>query len=283
MRPVSGRAAVLRASGVVCIAVVGAIASGSCGVPRETGFQPLASDEVPFRIGVTTTTAPAPATPSGPTTDVPVTVTTARSTGPRPSSTLVATEPVKLYFATAGNHLTAITTTLPHPTSLRRAIAALETGPLLDDAGVQLQSFVQQGLVLSVTDEGGVALVDLDGELLTRIDSSDQRLLIAQLVLTLATRPGIGQVSFSADGDPISVPVPSRDNLLSEAGEPVSFDEFEELVAIPSDEPGPSPTSTDAGTGASRPDGSATESSEPHGTAVTAPTSTPASASPIDQ
>ncbi len=54
----------------------------------------------------------------------------------------------------------------------------------------------------------GLAVVDLDRGVLSRTNSSEQRRAIAQIALTLTlfTTPdgGIGQVSFTVDGDAIS-------------------------------------------------------------------------------
>ena len=51
----------------------------------------------------------------------------------------------------------------------------------------------------------GVAQVDLAAEF-AELGSDRQLLAIAQLVLTLTSRPGVGQVAFTLDTAPIDVP-----------------------------------------------------------------------------
>lgn len=52
---------------------------------------------------------------------------------------------------------------------------------------------------------GGVAVIDISEEL-TDLSGSDQLIAIAQLVFTSTGRPGVGQVSFTLDGDPVEIP-----------------------------------------------------------------------------
>ena len=76
-------------------------------------------------------------------------------------------------------------------------------------------------LVNTVVESGtGFVTVDLAGEPFDRIDPADQRAAIAQIVLTLVGRPGVGQVTFTLDGEPMRVP--RADGLQSEPGELVS-------------------------------------------------------------
>ncbi len=112
-------------------------------------------------------------------------------------------------------------------------LAALEAGPrLLGDTGVGLSSVIPRGLVNSVTDSGaGYVTVDLAADAFEQIDPADQRTAIAQIVLTLvgpAGRPGIGQVRFTLDGEPLRVP--KRDDLQSDPGEPVSRLDYQSLL-----------------------------------------------------
>jgi len=221
---------------IVAAAALIAAGSGACGVPRESDFQPFGPDE-PF--GVSTTTIATTTVPTTVPTTAPAvaeTVTTATATGPVTSSTLVATEPVQLYFV-IDTSLTNVSRELARPASLRQVVAALEEGPPAGAPGTGLKSLIVPDLITSVVEREGQAHVDLNTEVLSEIDTTDQRLVIAQLVLTLGVRPGVGQVSFSSDGDPLAVPVPSRGNLLSEPGEPLSRDDF--AMALISSASGP--------------------------------------------
>lgn len=218
-------------------------AAAACGVPRESGFEPFGAAEGPFRgLATTTTTTTTTTIPSS----GPVSLTTAtQAVGPRPSSTLVAVEPVQLYYVIDGE-LTSVSRDLARPAALRQVVAALVQGPPEGTAGTGLETLVAPELVVAVVEERGQARVDLDAELLRQFEPSEQRLLIAQLVLTLGVRPGVGQITFSSDGDLLAVPLPNRGNLLSEPGEPVSYDDYEPLLTTtptPSTPPSSTPTS----------------------------------------
>ena len=83
----------------------------------------------------------------------------------------------------------------------------------------------------SVVESGtGFVTVDMAGEAFQRIDPADQRSAIGQLVLTLTERPGIGQVRFTLDGEPMRVP--RRDGLQSEPGESVSRLDYQSLLDL---------------------------------------------------
>ena len=87
---------------------------------------------------------------------------------------------------------------------------------------------VPDDLVISVVEDGGVAVVEFDDEAFGEVANSDQDALIAQLVFTLGQRPGVGQVQFMRGGEPFLVRVPSRGNILSD--DPVAADDFEALL-----------------------------------------------------
>jgi spore germination protein GerM len=52
---------------------------------------------------------------------------------------------------------------------------------------------------------GGTAIVDLSRPF-TALSGSDQLLALAQIVFTLTSRPGIGQVQFTLGGAAIDIP-----------------------------------------------------------------------------
>jgi len=76
-----------------------------------------------------------------------------------------------------------------------------------------------------VTARGGVAIVQL-GAKFPELPPSEQSLGIAQLVLTLTDRPGIGQVSFSLNGQPTDVP--RADGSLDRG--PLAHDDYRTLL-----------------------------------------------------
>ena len=97
--------------------------------------------------------------------------------------------------------------------------------------GIGLRSLLPVDLVNTVVESGtGYVTVDLVGDEFERIDPADQRGAIGQLVLTLTQRPGVGQVRFTTDGE--LQRVPRGDGLQSEAGEPVSRQDYLSLLDI---------------------------------------------------
>jgi hypothetical protein len=91
-----------------------------------------------------------------------------------------------------------------------------------------------------VTDGSGVVQVILpDGFFDSVTVGTDQRLVIAQLVLTLTDSRGVGQVTFN-------VPVPLPSGELKPAGEPLSYRDYQSLAGSnpPATEVGATSTST---------------------------------------
>ena len=149
------------------------------------------------------------------------------------TSTTIVTEQVVLYFVD-GRTLTDVSRDLargPSPSSPLRVVTALLDGPPPGEFGIGLRSLLTDDLVNSVVASGtGFVTVDLAGEAFQRIDPADQRSAIGQLVLTLTERPGIGQVRFTLDGEPMRVP--RRDGLQSEPGESVSRLDYQSLLDL---------------------------------------------------
>ena len=73
-----------------------------------------------------------------------------------------------------------------------------------------------------------MARVDASRTFLNSLSGLDQKLAIAQIVLTLTSRPGVGQVLFSVDGKLISVPRGRGDSVAS--GVAVTFDDYSSLI-----------------------------------------------------
>ena len=69
----------------------------------------------------------------------------------------------------------------------------------------------------------GVAVVELPTGFFDTIPVADQRLAVAQIVLTLTDSRGIGQVQFN-------VPVPRPSGALAPAGQPLSRNDYLALV-----------------------------------------------------
>jgi spore germination protein GerM len=238
----------------VALLASAAVSIVGCAVGGDGELQQIGSDDLAGLDQTTTSTTT--------TTTTTVAPTAAQPTGSPTSTTMattstIDTEPVDLYFV-AGGVLESVSLPLTRGVSLGRVLTALESGPPPPDVGVGLTSDLPIGLTRGVTELGtGVATVDLVGELFEDIPGGvEQRRAIAQIVLTLTMRPGIGQVSFTLDGEPLSVP--KFGNVLSDPGEPVARNDYESLLpqadvfptegATTTTTTSPPPASTERGT-----------------------------------
>ncbi len=210
------------------LAAASAGLAAGCGVGGDGDLQRIGSGDLAGLDQTTTSTTTSTSTTT--TTTVPPTASVAvGSTSTAATTTTIPTEPVELYFI-AGDVLEGVTQELTRGPGPSRVLEVLESGPPSGDAGIGLTSLVPPGLTRPVIESGtGVATVDLVGELFEGIEGGvDQRRAIAQIVLTLTRRPGIGQVRFTLDGEDLSVP--KLGNVLSEPGEAVARIDYESLL-----------------------------------------------------
>ncbi len=168
------------------------VATISCGVPGSSKFTAIDKKNIPF--GLSETTA------------VPTTTTTialASTTTVVQPATTIATETVLLFFV-AGTQLRPVTQLLPSPASLAQTMSVLETGPQ-GELGIGLRTAIPERSQSAIKVAGGVATVDLPATFFNAMAPQDQRLAIAQIVVTLTNQRGVGQVTFTQGGVPISV------------------------------------------------------------------------------
>jgi hypothetical protein len=207
---------------VAPLAVAVGLILGSCGFSGEGELEEI--DDVPFGLDQTTTST------STTTTTLPSSTTTSPDATIDPTTTLVATESVQVFWVIGFDDLVSQSLQFPSPVQPRQVLARLEEGPPDGPESVGLRSEVRPGLVRDVTVDRGVAVVDLEGDVLDDLSNVEGRAAVGQMVLSLRL-PGIGQVSFTTDGEPESVPVPSRNNELSGPGEALAFEDFAVLLA----------------------------------------------------
>lgn len=144
------------------------------------------------------------------------------------TSTTIVTDTVTLYFV-EGSRLVAVDVEVEAPAEIRRQLGALETGPPPAEFEAGIRTEVPAGLVHRVQRWPNGITVDLHSESFNSVESEDQRTMVAQIVLTLTAQPDIEDVLFTMDGEPLRVY--RRDNVLSEPGEPVTSEDYEELLA----------------------------------------------------
>lgn len=133
---------------------------------------------------------------------------------------------VQIYLVEpSAQQLLAVERRLPDA-SLQAVVQALMDGPSrAERRGGLTTAFPSEGAVAGADLVGGVASVNLTGQF-TALDGPTQRLAIAQIVLTLTGRPGVGRVSFTLEGQPIEIP--RGDGTLATGS--VSRDSYRELL-----------------------------------------------------
>lgn len=202
---------------VATIAALAATAmTGACGVTRDKGVRPI--QQVPFGLAEPTTTSTSLAPPS---TVPPTVATTAPAT-----STTVPTELISLYYA-SGDRIRQERRPVPVPATGARldpaaTLRQLETGPTTPG----LQNLLTPDLIGAVPVGGGRAQVAVTPAF-QALSAPLQLAVVAQLVLTLTDRPGIGRVTFvDLTGQP--VPVPRADGSVADD---VAFEDYRALLA----------------------------------------------------
>ena len=217
----------LMSAGMIAI-VVAAVAA--CGIPTgQESFSKIPDDEVPFRLAEQSTTTSTTTTTLPPTTIPPTTGPDTPETTADATTTTLPLETVAIYFLSSGE-LQAVPRELPQAYGIAQLAASLEAGPPEGAAGIGLDTLVEPGLIVDSTVEGGIVTVDLDEFGFDGILPGDQRPAIAQIVLTYTTNlRGVGQVTFTLVGEPVRVP--KGNGLLSEPSEPLSFDDYANMLA----------------------------------------------------
>ena len=210
------RAVVVVADRVVSL-VVSLVVAG-CGVPSSSDNRPLGADALPDVFSATSTTVPSTSTTSPPSTSTSV---------PESTSSTVPVEEVTMYFV-AGSQVVPISRLLLSPAAPPQVLAALVEGLPNGDVAAGLRSAIPAGLLATVTVERGSATVDLPTNFITDLPGAEQRLAVAQIVLTLTRRAGIGQVVFTSGNRPQSVPRGRGD--LTRPGELVACDDYSNLL-----------------------------------------------------
>jgi len=198
-----------------------AIMLTSCSIPGGGSVKQINPDNIPYDLNATTTSSP-PTTMVASTTTSPVIETTTST-----SSSTIPVEIVSMFFV-AGAQVVPIDRLLLTPAAAPQVLAALSEGPPEGDAAAGLRSALPVGFVAEVTVERGIATVELPGTFITDLPGGEQRLAVAQIVLTLTRQAGVGQVRFTSNNEPQSVPRGRGD--LSGAGATVACDDYANLL-----------------------------------------------------
>jgi hypothetical protein len=207
----------------VGLALVLVATASACGVPTgDDTFTAIPPAEVPLGLAETTTTTTTTTTP-------PTTLAEAPGTTAPPSTTTpIRLEPVEIYFLTRGR-LQPLPRELPPGFSADQVADLLEEGPPPD---LTLDTLVQDGLIVGSFESRGLLTVELDAATFAQIPSTQQTEAIGQIVLTMiSSLRRVGLVNFTIDGEAISVK--KGNSLLSEVGEPLSYEDYVMLLVNP--------------------------------------------------
>jgi hypothetical protein len=205
-----------RLSRMGLVGVVFWSALSGCSVPRGGDVHSIEPTKIPYELNATTTSQPnafSPATVSG---------DGSGGTQDEPS-----VEPVSLFFI-AGTQVVPITRMLLSPATAPQVFAALADGVPPGDEAAGLRSAVPQVSGVEVIVERGIARVELPAAFTSAIPGAEQRFAVAQIVLTLTRRAGIGQIVFTSGGRPQSVPRGRGD--LTEPGGAVVCEDYATLL-----------------------------------------------------
>jgi len=197
------------------IAVIGLLAV-SCGVPRSGKFAAIDPNNIPPALIETTTTPP-------PTTTTPEESTT--TTIDATATTSVAQQ-VTLYFV-SGTQISPFIDVLPLPLDPRQVLSALTRGPS-GPVATGLRTAIPRASDFHTSVERGVAIVDVNQAFFDDMANQDQRLAIAQIVLSLTQMPGVGAVKFTLLGEPVSVF--SWTGESSPPGQALNYEDYEQLL-----------------------------------------------------
>jgi len=191
------------------------VLTASCAVPSEGSYQKVAPSDIPFGL-------------DEPQTTIPETTTTLSLSPIDDTAPVAVSEPVDLFFI-SNLRITRVQRNVASPASPAQALSSLVAGPNSSPEYVGLRSALPVNFAATVEVIRGVARVDATQAFLDSLSGLDQKLAIAQIVLTLTSRPGVGQVLFSVESKLISVPRGRGDSVAS--GVPVTYDDYSQLIS----------------------------------------------------
>lgn len=195
--------------------VCAGLAVAGCSIPQEGSVQSIDPVKIPYDLNVTTTS----------TTLSPLSAPSTSS--PSNGDGAPSVESVSLFFI-AGSQVVPISRLLLSPATPGQVLASLVEGLPPGDVAAGLRTAVPDASTFEITVERGMARIDLPPALTSAIPGSEQRLAIAQIVLTLTRRAGIGQVMFTSGDRPQSVPRGRGD--LTQPGGAVACEDYANLL-----------------------------------------------------
>lgn len=204
-----------RVSLTVVLLTIGTVVA--CGVPGDSSFKRTPSDKIPFNLADTTTTSSSSST----------TTTVSDSPLPTTIAPLPQIEEFSLYFV-AGSQVVEVPTPVFAPASLGQVLILLENGPPAGDVSTGVRSAIPARAKSIPNQSRGLVTIDLPTDFFTGMEPQDQRLAVAQYVLTVTALAGVGQVKFTQEGVPISVN--NGNGQATEPGQELVHEDYERLL-----------------------------------------------------
>ena len=218
----------LRPGAVVAAAGLLAVVAGACGVPGSSDFQQINPPPELATTTTSTTTSPATRPPASSTVAPSTTAATTTSTTEAPTTSTNPVFSASLYFVTGNGELTPIIRQLAS-SAAQQVLTELADGVPVGEEYGGLTTAIPAGTSLVVTTASGLATVELPPTFLTATPPQNQTTAVAQIVLTLTARPGIGQVRFTSGDEPQEV---SRaDGSLTNPNDVVACEDYAILLA----------------------------------------------------
>ncbi|MCU1362021.1 MAG: hypothetical protein JWN99_3310 [Ilumatobacteraceae bacterium] len=193
----------------------------ACGLPNDDKFTQI--DEADDGFGLSK-----PSTTTTSTTTIPTTTIDATTSSTiEITTTSVPVEQVDIYFP-SGRQLSKVQVALAADPTLNQVLASMLSGPPAGDAFVGLRSILPPKAQITANKVDGVAVVDFPEGLFEEMEPRDQRLVFGQIVLTMTSQRGVGQVRFTKAGEPFSVY--RGDGSLTAPDETLSADDYLTLL-----------------------------------------------------
>ena len=205
---------------IIGTSIITALLASACSIPGSSSVKSIDPSKIPYELNATTTSAPPTTIPQSTTAPV---ISTTTST----SSSTIPVEIVSLFFV-AGTQIVPIDRLLLSPAAAPQVLAALAEGPPEGDAAAGLRSALPNDFSAEVAVERGIATVVLPATFINELPGVEQRLAVAQIVLTLTRQSGVGQVRFTSNNEPQAVPRGRGD--LSTPGATVACDDYANLL-----------------------------------------------------
>ena len=230
---------------VLSVCAVLTVVVAACGLPADDDFTRIDPGDDGFGLSQastsTVTTTTEPSTTLDATTSTSIAATT---------STSIPGVFVDIYFPIA-RQLGKVPMLLPPDPQLNQVMARILKGPPEGDLFTGFRTILPADADVTANNVGGVAVVNFPDDVFDGISPNDQRLVFGQIVLTMISQPGIGQVRFTQGEEPMSVFLGNGSssvatesvlrsdytNLLGGSGDPIPTTTTTTAITVPPTDP----------------------------------------------